>query len=266
MRLSVLIDFFKLALIFGAIWAAFTFIPFSFFDSPELQLSIEKEEKLGEMIVNELVLEDKNYVVVSNPILDSAMNVISKKLIKQLGTTDYDYKIIVIENEMINAFTLPGGNIFVYSGLIKFSEHPEELASVLAHEIGHVEKRHVISKLIKELGLTLMLSVLTGGDNVLTREVGRTALASVFDRKQEEEADKFALDLLEKAKINPKVMATFFRRLNEKLGNYNENLEILMSHPHNNSRIKSALEYETQLNFKSEKLNLNWELVQKSLQ
>ncbi len=265
MRISVLFDLFKLTLIFGGIWAVFTFIPFSF-DSPELQLSLDKEEKLGEMIVKELVFEDKSVIVVSNPELDSAMNIISKKLIQQLGTTNYEYKIIVIENEMINAFTLPGGNIFVYTGLIKFSEHPEELAAVLAHEIGHVEKRHVVSKLIKELGLSIMLSVLTGGDNVLTREIGRTALASVFDRKQEEEADMFALELLEKSKINPKIMATFFRRLNDKLGNYNESLELLMSHPHNNSRIKSALEYKTQKDFKSEKLNLNWELVQKSIQ
>lgn len=265
MKISVLIDLIKLTVIFGGAWAVFTFVPLSF-ESPELQLSIEKEEKLGELIVNEVVLEDKNVTVLSNPQLDSAMNIITKKLIDQIGTTDYDYKIKVIENDMINAFTLPGGNIFVYSGLIKFSEHPEEVAAVLAHEIGHVEHRHVVSKLIKELGVSLLFSVLTGGDNVLTREIGRTALATVFDRKQEEEADSFALELLEKAKVNPKVMATFFRRLNDKLGNYNENLELLMSHPHNNSRIKSALEYETQLKFKSEKFNLNWEMVKGTLQ
>ncbi|HET6244506.1 MAG: M48 family metallopeptidase [Bacteroidetes bacterium] len=264
MRISVLIDLIKLTIVFGGTWALFTFIPFSF-DPPEMQLSIEKEEKLGDLIVDEMVLKDKNTIVISNPGLDSAMNIISKILTSKIGNTDYEYKIKVIENETINAFTLPGGNIFIYSGLIEFSDHPEELAAVLAHEIGHVEKRHVVNKLIKELGLTLLFSVLAGGDNILTQEIGRTAMSSVFDRKQEEEADLFALELLEKARINPKVMAIFFRRMNDKLGNYNENLEILASHPNNNSRIKSALEYQTKDNFKSQKLNLNWEFVKKSL-
>ncbi|MBA3899134.1 MAG: M48 family metallopeptidase [Bacteroidetes bacterium] len=261
---STFIDFLKLILIFAGVWAAFILIPISF-EKPELQLSVANEEKLGDLIVAQIISLDKSLKIVRNPGLDSAMNIIVNRLTEVAGPTDYNYKIKVVENEQINAFTLPGGNIFIYSGLIDFSEHPEEVAAVLAHELGHVEKRHVVSRLVKELGISLLLTVLTGADNVLTNEIGRTALSTVFDRNQEHEADYFALEMLEKANINPKVMATFFRRLNEKLGGYNKNLEMLMTHPHNNSRIKSALEYETAPDFKSVTLGLDWKKVKLSL-
>jgi beta-barrel assembly-enhancing protease len=258
-------DFLKLLVIFGSIWAAFTFIPFNC-NPPELKFSMDQEEKLGELIVNEIILSDKRMKVINDPAIDSAMNEISSRLLSNMGLTDFDYKIRVIENDQINAFTLPGGNIFVFTGLLTFAEHPEEVAAVLAHEIGHVENRHVINKLVKEIGISVIFSVLTGTDNILTREIGRTAASTVFDRKQEEEADLYALELLEKSNINPKALATFFRRLNTEHGSYNEKLEVFMTHPHHNSRIKASLEYVTEPDFKSKGFNFEWERVKMALQ
>lgn len=264
MRKSILVDLLKLLIIFGAIWGVFTFLPLTC-QKPDLQISIDNEEKLGDLIVNEVFLADKRIKIIHTPQLDSAMFCITKKLLDNIGLTDYEYKIQVINDESVNAFTLPGGYIFVNQGLVDFAEHPEELAAVLAHEIGHAEKRHVVAKLIKEIGVALLFTVVGGGDNIILGEIGRTALSSVFDRQQEEEADMFALNLLEKSSINPAVIATFFRRLNNEIGGYNENLEILMTHPHNNSRIKSALEYKTSEGFKSEEFDLDWQAVKASL-
>jgi beta-barrel assembly-enhancing protease len=264
MRSAIIKDLIILLSIFAIVWALFTFIPF-LIDRPDVQISIENEEKLGELIVNELVLADHKMKILQNPQIDSAINVILKRINDVSGPTDYNYKITVIENEKINAFALPGGNIFLFSGLIKFAEYPEEVAAVLAHELGHVEKRHVVNKLLKELGISILMMVITGSDNMLTNEIGRTAISTVFDRNQEKEADQFALEVLERAKINPKVMATFFRRLNEKTDTYNENLEILMTHPHNNSRIKASLEYQINDDFNSEKIELDWTKIKSLL-
>jgi beta-barrel assembly-enhancing protease len=264
MKKSLLRDSLILVTIFGIIWGAFTYFPIFSSESPDFGISIEQEERLGKLIVENLI-EGKDTKIASNPKLDSAMHVISKRLTNAIGPTDYEYKIKVIDNPQINAFTLPGGNIFVFSGLINFSEDPEEVAAVLAHEIGHAEKRHVVKKLVKELGVTILFSVLTGGDAVVLKEITRTAASTVFDRGQEKEADDYSFALMERAELNPKALATFFRRVNDEFGGYNEHMEILMTHPNNNSRIKAALEYKLPENFKSKPFNLDWEAVKTSV-
>ena len=98
-------------------------------------------------------------------------------------------------------------------------------------------------------------------DKLVIGEISRTATSTVFDRRQEREADEFAIELLDNAEINPRIIATFFRRLKEEEGTYNENLEILMTHPHINSRIKASLEYNLDEDFVSEEFNLNWDLI-----
>src|SRR5690606_24136018 len=120
--------------------------------------------------------------------------------------------IVVGRNESVNAFALPGGNIVILSGLLEFSENPEEVAAVLAHEMAHVEKRHVVDRLLKEFGMQVVFGVLTGGDLVVLSEISRTVTSTFFDRRQEEEADEFALELLHRCNISPRALGTLFRR------------------------------------------------------
>jgi predicted Zn-dependent protease len=136
---------------------------------------------------------------------------------------------------------------------------------VLAHEIGHAEKRHVVTKLINTMSMTVIVSVLSGGDPSLVTEMLQSVVGNKFGREQETEADKFALQLLEDSHIPPKALAHFFERLNDKDLDYNEDLEILMTHPHNNKRIDQARKYKTRNNFKAEPFNFDWKKVQDSL-
>ena len=264
MKKSIWIDLLKLLAVFGAVWALFTFFPI-LKDAPEIKFSVESEEKLGDLIVENIFKNDPAYKEIKNPALDSAVNIISKRLLEKTGLTDYQYHIRVIDNPQVNAFTLPGGNIFILSGLIKFSENPEEVAAVLSHEIGHVEKRHVVSNLLRELGLALITGALTNGDPVIITEIGKTLLSAKFSRDQEAEADQYGLKLLEDASVTPQAMASFFRRIEREKGTYDKELEILMSHPNVNSRIKASLEYKTAPTFKSKEFNLDWKAVKESL-
>lgn len=264
MRQSLWLDLLKLLAIGAAIWALFTFIPL-FPDAPKLEFSVDYEEKLGKIIVEDILSKNAGFEEIKNPGLDSAMGVITSRLTGNIGATDYEYHFRIINNPEVNAFTLPGGNIFVFTGLIEFSEHPEEVAAVLAHEIGHVEKRHVVSKLIKELGLAIIIGIFSNGDPVIITEIGKTVLSTVFDREQEREADQYGLDLLVKSNVSPQSMATFFRRLEREKGTYNENLEILMTHPHTNSRIKASMEYKTPEDFKTVDFGIDWKAVKENL-
>jgi predicted Zn-dependent protease len=265
MKKAIFFDLLKLVFVFVGIWAVFTFLPVFNLNKEDLTLSIDNEEKLGKIIVAHLLSDKSKIRLLKNPQVDSAVAVIVKRLTDSMGPTDYEYKIKVLDVATINAFTLPGGNIFLYSGLIKFSEHPEEVAAVLAHEIGHAEKKHVVAKLIKEMGIAALFSVLGKGESIVLGEISKTATSTVFDRAQEKEADDFAFSLLEKSHINPKALATFFRKLNREQGSYDENLEILMTHPNTNSRIKASLEYKVASTFVAKEIVLNWPSVQSQI-
>lgn len=260
MKWALLKDLLKLLILFGVIWGVFVIFPI-FPDKSVLEISLEKEEQLGKIIVDNILANTPGFEEIHTPALDSAIFKISERLIGQIGLTDYQYTIKVIDNTEINAFTLPGGNIFIYSGLLRFADNADEVAAVLAHEIGHVEKRHVVSKLIKEFGINLIFSILTGGDAVMLSELGKTAISTVFDRQQEKEADQYGLDLLADSGISPKSLAAFFRRLKRESGSYDESLEILMTHPHYNSRIKASIQYELPEDYKEVDFGIDWERV-----
>jgi predicted Zn-dependent protease len=257
-----------LLLIFGLLWAGLALVPWGkmFSDTADFAVSIDQEEKLGELIVETMIGEEGSEQVVHNPTLDSAMNEVTGRLLKSLGPTDYNYKIQIIENDEPNAFTLPGGYIFIHKGLISFCDSPEEVAAILAHEIGHAEKRHVMSKLIKELGIALVFSVLTGGDATIIHELFQTATSTMFDRDQEKEADDFSFRLMEKSNLNSQTIAVFFRKLNREYGDFGEAAEILQTHPNNASRIKAALEYKNAPGFEMIPFKSDWKSVQLSVQ
>ncbi|MEN8157984.1 MAG: M48 family metallopeptidase [Bacteroidota bacterium] len=258
MQRSILRDLLILLGVFGLIWLAASM--FNFPEDPQL-ISIEKEEKLGEAYVD-LILLNPMFGELENEHVDSAVRVIGDRLEEGLDHSEYNYRFLVFDSEMINAFTVPGGNILISSGLIEFCDSPEELASVMAHEMGHVEERHVVSRLIKELGI----EILTSGDQFVLGEVTGMLTSTSFDRKQEEAADLFAAQLLERSSIEPRTLATFFRKLEEEVDNeLMENFEIVSTHPNFRSRIREALSYVPGDEFEAIPIELDWEAVQAQL-
>lgn len=267
MHHKVATDLLKFVLVFGGlavvIYAGVHFMPKSWFPDAEVSLiSIEDEVELGEVMA-EYIVEMQSDLLDNNTI-DSAVNIITTRLLENTETS-YAYKFKVLDEGEINAFTIPGGRIYMYRGLLEAADTPEELAAVLAHEIGHAEKRHVVDKLAREVGLTVLISIISGSDPNLITEVLQTLLSSAFSRKQEEEADAFALQLLEDSGIQPTALASFFEKLKEEGPTYHEELELLMSHPHHDSRIKMAEEYEISPNFVEQKIDLDWSVVKQAL-
>lgn len=231
-----------------------------FFSScnPANILPIEAEEQLGEQMAGSILSQS---VEVKDSIILNAVQQISNRLVGNIKGTEYTYKIKVIKGEEVNAFTIPGGNVFVFTGLLKFADKPEQVAAVMAHEIGHVEGKHVTNKIIKELGIQLLFQLITGGDPGILAQVGGVALSTVFDREQEEDADDFALQLLERARIQPQYLAGFFEKLNKEYGGHAKEMEFLMTHPSHESRIEKAKAFKTKGNFTEQEFNLDWEQV-----
>ncbi|MDF1570867.1 MAG: M48 family metallopeptidase [Bacteroidales bacterium] len=260
MRTSIIRDLAILLVIFGCIWGIISFFPL-FPEKVEL-LSIEKEQKLGETYL-EILMKSADFREVESEEVQSAVESIGLRLENALEDSEYTYNYVVVEDEMINAFTLPGANILVTTGLIGFSGSAEELAAVIAHEMAHVEMRHVVTRLAKELGI----SVLTSGDQFVVGELTRIMASTGFDRGQEQDADEFACALLEDAQIEPRTLAVFFRKLKEEQDNtLLEKFEIVSTHPNFTSRIRYVLEYVPGEDFEAVPLEMEWEGVQDQLQ
>jgi len=258
MKGKIIRDLLILLGVFGLIWLIFSL--FTYPEDPSL-LSVEREQKLGESYLD-LVLLNPMFGEFDNPSVDSTVDLIGERLIGGLEDSQYTYNFLVVESEMINAFTVPGGNILISTGLISFCDTPEELASVMAHEMGHVEKRHVIARLVKELGM----EILSSGDPYVIGEVTSLLTSSSFDRKQEEAADLFAAQLLEKSSIEPRTLATFFRKLEEETDNeLMEHFEMISTHPNFRSRIREALSYVPAEGFEAESFELDWEAMKSEL-
>jgi len=227
-----------------------------------MRLSVEDEVKLGEMIM-EMYLSDKR--LVQNPTLDSALSDVVERLNEGLLESEYRFTYYVVAFDEVNAMTFPGANIVVNSGLIEFSESPEELAAVMAHELGHAQLRHVVDRFTAQIGVSVLLSILTGGDASLVHEIISMLVSSAFSRSQEAEADLFGMELLEKVHIDPKSMGVFFERLNAEELSYDQRLELIMSHPHNNARIEVNEAYRVKDDFSSQPLPIDWKRVKSSL-
>lgn len=131
------------------------------------------------------------------------------------------YHFYVVNSDVVNAFALPGGYVYVNRGLIERADNVSEFAGVLAHEIGHVAERHSIEQLQRaqnaNLGLNVLYGVLLGrnpsGVEQAGIQVGGGAVFAGYGRDAEREADAVGVRYMVRAGYNPNGMATFFEEL-----------------------------------------------------
>jgi beta-barrel assembly-enhancing protease len=123
-------------------------------------------------------------------------------------------RIRVYDMPLVNAFTLTGGLVVLTRGLIDKADRPEEVAGVLAHEIGHAALLHPEAQLIRVTGLQLLLSVVSGG-SANSNTAGLAGLAAILrsSRDAEREADAYAIAMLTAARIDPLGFKSFFEKV-----------------------------------------------------
>ncbi len=149
----------------------------------------------------------------------------------------YRFVVRVANLEMVNAFALPGGQIVIARGLLRFAESPDEVAGVLAHEMGHVLHRHSTAAMVEALGLAFLFGALLGDLGTgLVGGASETLVGLSFRREAEAEADERALTLLERAGLSSRGLAAFFERMQRKAGAEPAVLRLLSTHPPNESR------------------------------
>jgi predicted Zn-dependent protease len=145
----------------------------------------------------------------------------------------YPLRVNVINHSLVNAVTLPGGRILVFRGLIDEADSPEEVAGVLAHEIGHVIHRDPTRGVLRAAGTAGIIGLLLGdifGATVIAAASDAVLNAS-HQREAETLADEAAYTMLGDAGLPAKPLATFFDKLREQHGDTAGPLKYLASHP-----------------------------------
>lgn len=189
-------------------------------------LSPEVDKKLGALAAQQFALTTREC---TNPEAQLYVEEIVQPLLDAAGEQPFSFEFRVIDEPSVNAFALPGGYITVHAGLLAAAETGEEVAGVLGHEIQHVLLRHGTKRMLRQMGGSLVLSLLLGGTDL--HAVGRLAsqLAGLsYDRDQESEADQEGVDLLVRAGLDPSGLAVFFERLQKETVTLPE---LLSTHP-----------------------------------
>jgi Zn-dependent protease with chaperone function len=163
-----------------------------------------------------------------------------RKLASAIAPGAGDLDIRVVDIGIVNAAALPGGHILIFEPLLAEAAGPDEVAGVLAHEIAHVERRHVTAAMIRQLSFGLFVTLVGGGTGANLE----TFLSARYSRGAEAEADADAIAALERARISPGGAAGFFDRVarrERRLGPIGAGLSYISTHPEPDVRARRFL-------------------------
>ncbi|KAF2074345.1 hypothetical protein CYY_004366 [Polysphondylium violaceum] len=207
-----------------------------------------EEKELGKMGYDEIIETYSDFILPDNNNLQNSVKKIAKKLIDATNRQDLDWDCHVINSENVNAFVLPNGKIFVFSGLFQLCDTEDELAAVIGHEIGHAIARHAAERLsVSKVGY-LFLTLTRGlvGDTItgnLTTMLSTSLLGLKYSRIQEMEADIIGLEFMTKANYDPnaaiKVQKRFAQMEVENGRSENSIVNLFATHPIGNERIEN---------------------------
>jgi len=198
----------------------------------------KSEVSIGKSIAPQVI---KDNHIIKDYLLNKKVERIGEKIARVCDRDYLDYHFYIIDEKGINAFSLPGGYIFVNKEAVNaLSEN--ELAFVLAHEIGHVCARHAVKRLQASLGMNLVLSLaLKDVESVVVRDAVDIIYNLVtlgYSRQDEFLADSLAVKYTYKAGYNPEAGVTLMEKLKRSKKN-NYTLIFLRSHPPIPQRIKN---------------------------
>lgn len=180
------------------------------------QIPITWEEKLKILLEKNLPLSGP---VLADAELETELESFTRPLTHAITQPHPKLSFAIVDSPEINAFALPGGLVFINSGLILNAKSAAEVQGVIAHEIGHVVERHHLKQMVETLGLYLLMDAFFGNlDGMLAAIMQNSAylMTLKFSRAHEIESDDFGFELLVRAGVSPQGMIDFFTKPPEK--------------------------------------------------
>ncbi len=213
---------------------------------PQLSaLTLQQERELGEKVLQEV---QRRWPFVQDPAVRVYVNRIGKRILHSIDPQPFEYRFYVLNTTDVNAFAVPGGFVFLNSGLILMVENEDELASVICHEIGHVAARHIAKRSEKGQKISLaslgaiLAAILVGGQaagaiTTTTIAASQTAMLK-YSREDEEEADYLGLKFMMRAGYDTQSIITTLKKFRRISGPASgEPPTYLLTHPALEERI-----------------------------
>ncbi len=209
-------------------------------------ISEDQERSLGFSAYQSLVKKEK---VVRGTAASEMLERVGSRIAAAADRPDYDWEFVLIENDQVaNAFALPGGKVFVYTGILEYTKNEAGLATVVGHEIAHVLARHGAERmsigLLSQIGETALVAAVNSQSPTAVRAFqsayGIAANIGVilpYSRQQEYEADRIGLILMAKAGYDPHAALDFWERMSRSAQGPKPP-PFLSTHPTDEARIK----------------------------
>ena len=203
---------------------------------------------LGAQLNNEIV---KNSNVLNNPTVQNYIDSLGKTLAANTGRSDISFKFTVLKDKNINAFAMPGGFIYITTGLLETISTEGELAAVLAHEISHIVLKHSLCEVKNRFGQDLSLDY-TGNPQNFSADtpvfsIAQCALMQRFNCEEETKVDELSAALLSRAGYSPSVIIKILE-LQQKVQQNKMLSNFCASHPCDENRISNIKNYISQNN------------------
>lgn len=231
-------------------------------------LHVERATDATEQQVGKAVWEyvSRSSDIDRNPVLTAPVDTLLRRLCAAAGDADCLVRAYVIRDREVNAFALPDGRMIITTGLLNDVQNEAELAGVIGHEYAHIEGRHVMNKLAKEIGLAVLISSNTGGGDMV-QQVIQSLSSTAYDRKLESEADRRSVELMVEARIDPKPLGDLTYRLGQTGRNQATYLRWLSTHPEPEERSLAILEQAREADVKPERVlsAQTWDAMKQAL-
>lgn len=180
-------------------------------------VSTQQEVQMGQQEAQQV---NAQLPMVQDAVINSYVNSLGNRIAKLTSRGDLQWQFQVVNSDVVNAFALPGGFVYVNRGVLERASNMSEVAGVIGHEIEHVVKRHSVKQMEQAQGADVgvgILCALTGvcqsGIAQAAIQVGGTAVFAKFSRTDEVQADEGGFNNVMRAGISPRGMYTFFQKL-----------------------------------------------------
>ena len=240
-------------------------------DGDPVLFSLEDDRQMGEQTAHQVdsiyagkILDRATYPV-AYQYIDSVRDVIlaSDKIRYK---DEFTWEVKLINDETLNAFATPGGHIYFYTGLIKYLNKADHFAGVMGHEIAHADRRHTSQQLQRQYGISVLLSVLSGGNPGLLSQIAAGLVTLKYSRGAESEADAYSVEYLQDTQFACNGAAGFFEKLIQE-GQGGGQPEFLSTHPNPDNRVADINQKADQANCsKAESANKGYMRFQNSIQ
>ena len=177
--------------------------------------STEKEVEMGRKLARRVQHE---LSVTADEPMQQRVRTIGERIVAVCDRKELVYTFTVVHDDEVNAFSLPGGYVFLNDGLIKKVSSDDELAGVLAHEVAHITARHAVKRYESSVGLQIMqLATLAARQGNAAGGLGIAMQAAqlAYARQDELEADRLAVKYMRGAGFDPRAILTFLDKINE---------------------------------------------------